>query len=318
MKTVSVHIVTYNSAQDIEACLQAVLHQSYPVGEIIVVDNASRDWTLKVLEQYKDRVTIVCNPENNGFAGGHNQAFRLSKADYCLILNPDVTLSPDYLSELLQYAERQQSGPIGSLTGKLLLKSDPGIVDSCGLRMNKARRGFDLGAGERTELWSEAQHVFGVSGAAALYNRIMVDEISLEGEFFDSGFFAYKEDVDVAWRAQLFGWSAVFVPQAIAYHERGWKAGGRSKQPLFVRRLSYVNRYRMMLKNDQLPAVLRHLLSLLAYECASLGYVLLREPQLIPAWKSIIRDWKRIKQWRAFIQSNAGENSRKIYGFFKL
>lgn len=317
MRTVSVHIVTFNSGQDIRSCLESVIKQEYPIRSIIVIDNASRDTTCDVLEEYKERITLIRNTVNLGFAAAHNQAIHLSETDYCLILNPDVTLRQDYLSKLMSYVENRQDTRLGSLTGKLLLKSTTDMVDSCGLSINKARRAVDLGAGENQRFWKESCPVFGVSGAAALYSIKMIRNISFGGDFFDNCFFAYKEDVDVAWRAQLFGWEAAFIPDAIAFHERGWKAGNRGKQPLFVRKLSYINRYKMMLKNDRLFWVFRHLGPLLLYECLSLGYILLREPFLLSAWFSFIRDWKKLRAWRRFIQSNSSGNSKKIYSFFK-
>lgn len=317
MKTVSVHIVTYNSAQFIEACLESVLLQDYPIAQIIVVDNASRDATPDLLKSYGKRIKTLFNTVNQGFAGAHNQAIQLSESDYCLVLNPDVSLRPDYLSSLLFYNNQWPNVKLGSLTGKLLLKSNPELVDSCGLIINRARRAFDLGSGEPEGSWRESRLVFGVSGAAALYSRQMIRDISFQEEFFDNCFFAYKEDVDVAWRAQLFGWEAVFVPEAIAYHERGWKKGNRNKQTLYVRRLSYINRYKMILKNERIPWEIRNIWPLLVYECLSLGYVILREPRLLRAWSMFWRDWKKLKSWRTFIQSKTKGKSRKMFGFFK-
>lgn len=109
--------------------------------------------------------------------------------------------------------------------------------------INKARRAFDRGQGKAANAYDNPNEVFGVSGAAALYSSKMIKQISIDGEFFDEDFFAYKEDVDVAWRARIFGWGAAYVPGAIAYHERGWKTGSREKQPLFIRQHSFANRH---------------------------------------------------------------------------
>lgn len=304
MKTISVNIVTYNSERDIELCLKAVFQQEYPVNEVIVIDNDSKDSTRNILKSYASRITIAFNNNNEGFAKAHNQAIHLSSSDYCLILNPDVILNPDYLSILMQHVETHDRERIGSLTGKLVRKDNPKTVDSCGITMNKARRAFDLGSEESSDVWMKTQNVFGVSGAAALYNRKMIEEISYNGQFFDDLFFAYKEDVDVAWRAHLFGWKATCVPQAIGFHERGWKAGHRQQQSLFVRKLSYINRYKMILKNDKPLNLLQSILPLLYYEILSFGFILIREPRLLTAWITIIREWRNILAWRKFIHKN--------------
>lgn len=309
--TVSVHIVTYNSAEDIIDCLSAVLAQDYPVKKIVVVDNASSDGSAdKVRAFFHDlhsaslpTLILLENDLNTGFAPAHNQAITGTNTDYVLVLNPDLTLAPDYISRLV--ARMEANPQIGSATGKLLLKADPALVDSTGLRMNKARRAFDRGAGESADQWKESGMVFGVSGAAAMYSRRMIEDISVEGEFFDADFFAYKEDVDVAWRAGLFGWKAYYDAEAIGYHERGWKTSGRSGKAMFIRRISYINRYKMIYKNESSSRLLLTLLYSLPYEVAAHGYSLLKEPGLLKAWSSFFAQRKALKRKRRYIQEKA-------------
>ncbi|OPA76073.1 glycosyl transferase [Paenibacillus selenitireducens] len=306
MRTVSVHIVTYNSANDIIDCLDGVFKQSYPIQQIIVVDNASHDNIREVLQPYNDRVHIIFNTENLGFAPGHNQAMRISQADYFLVLNPDVTLDREYVARLVNSSE--QNPKIGSATGRLLLKSNPHIIDSTGLVMNRARRAFDRGAGEPSDLWNGSGEVFGVSGAAALYSRDMVEDISIEGQFYDESFFAYKEDVDVAWRAQNYGWISYYNADAIAYHERGWKKGSRNQQPLFIRQYSYINRYKMIYKNDSRRNLFRNLIQILPFEIASVGYALLRDPKVLRSWVSFYRELPALRHKKNIIQNKTNSD----------
>ncbi|RTE08206.1 glycosyltransferase family 2 protein [Paenibacillus whitsoniae] len=317
LPTVSVHIVTYNSVDHIDDCLWAIKNQSNPIHQIIIVDNNSLDDTLQNIKQWKrlDSCRILMNKVNIGFAGAHNQSIRMTDTDYCLILNPDVVLDKDYVKRTIEALERNPEA--GSATGKLLFKSDPSQIDSTGLTINKARRAFDRGAHEPSERYVQAEEVFGVPGAAAMYKREMINEISINGEFFDEDFFAYKEDVDVAWRAQLMGWKAIYEPTAIAYHERGWKEGGRKSKPLFVRRLSYINRYKMMLKNDSIVSLLKHIVPFLTYECLSLGYSILREPKLLGAWNSFFNKYAELRAKRAQIQSKQKVPSRELQKWFK-
>lgn len=301
MYTVSVHIVTFNSKYYINDCLGAVFNQSYVIEQVIIIDNASSDQTLSKLELGSARCIVIANSGNTGFAAAHNQAIRMTETDYCLILNPDVVLDPDYVKRTIEALENNPQA--GSATGKLLFKADPTRIDSTGLTINKARRAFDRGAHQANDQYMHAEEVFGVSGAAAMYKREMINDISLNGEFFDEDFFAYKEDVDVAWRAQLLGWKSVYEPTAIAFHERGWKEGSRSSKPLFVRRLSYINRYKMMVKNDDIKAIMKHLFPLLAYECLSFAYALLREPKLLGAWLDFFRKLPELRAKRKLIQN---------------
>jgi GT2 family glycosyltransferase len=319
---VSVHIVTYNSAEHIISCLQAVFAQSYPIVQVIVVDNASTDATPNLLEPYSEQALLLFNDCNVGFAPAHNQALLHSTADYCLILNPDVILERDYIAYLIKFMSSHKQ--LGSTAGKLLLKSSPGIIDSTGLVINRARRAFDRDAGTADPLTGENEQfekdeqveIFGVSGAAAMYSRKMISDVSIDGQFFDEAFFAYKEDVDVAWRAQLYGWTSYYVPQAVAFHERGWKSGSRKKQPLFIRRYSYINRYRMMLKNDRLSYIIRHIFYIISFELASFAFLLIREPELLKSWAMLFQDFSQIQRQRKEIRIKTKQKSRRIYRFF--
>ncbi|MGG1614993.1 glycosyltransferase family 2 protein [Paenibacillus phoenicis] len=303
--TVSIQIVTYNSAKDIEECLDAVRQQTYPIQEIIVIDNASKDETVERVRAYIEQthvnnIHLVVNPTNTGFAPAHNQGICMTQSDYVLVLNPDVQLGTEYVERLVGIMEQRPE--VGSATGLLILKSSPDVVDSTGIVMNGIWRAFDRGAGEPASQWRESGEVFGVSGAAAMYRRAMIDELSIDGEFFDADFFAYKEDVDVAWRANLLGWKAYYCAEAVATHERGWKKGSRHTQPLFIRQYSYINRYKMIYKNLSGYRWIQHLPKLLAYELASNGYMLLREPKVLGAWKDFFDKLPELREKRREIQ----------------
>ena len=115
---VSVTIVTYDSGRFIKRCLESVLSQRYPLKEVIVVDNASTDGTIDILEQFEDRCQVYYNEENMGFAAAQNQAIKLSNGDWVLTLNPDVLLLPNFIQALVDAG--QFDSRIGSVCGKLL------------------------------------------------------------------------------------------------------------------------------------------------------------------------------------------------------
>ena len=281
-------IVTY-SAWNIEDCLHALQRQSFPLASVVIVDNASTDDTQEVLSRFGRNIRLIANQQNNGFAGGQNQAIAASApSDYVLVLNPDVSLDPDYIAEIV--AVMEQDPHIGSATGMLVRADQPDTMDSAGLVLRPDRNAADLAAGERVADWTSPREIFGVSGAAAVYRRAMIEDISDGGQFFDEDFFAYKEDVDVAWRARHLGWTAVYVPSARAVHRRGWKPGGRRSMPLFVRRHSYQNRFFTLIKNEPAgPHLFLLLPRLLLIEAAKLGYIILFEPGLLACWPRIVK-----------------------------
>jgi GT2 family glycosyltransferase len=144
----------------------------------------------------------------------------------------------------------------------------------------------------------------------------MIEDISLDGQFYDESYFAYKEDVDVAWRARLLGWKSYYLAEAKAVHERGWKYEGRRSRkliPLFLRRHSYQNRIYTIIKNE--PAGWGMLLSiprLIALEIAQIGYITLFEPGLLKCWLTITRSLPRLLRQRAIIQRRIKERKVKL------
>src|SRR6202158_307216 len=115
---VSVTIVTYNSGRFIKRCLESVLAQRYANKEIIVIDNASSDGTVDILEQFEDRCQIIYNDENIGFAAAQNQAIHSSAGDWVLTLNPDVLLLPNFIQSLVDAGHLDPK--IGTVCGNLL------------------------------------------------------------------------------------------------------------------------------------------------------------------------------------------------------
>ena len=251
---VSVTLVTYNSGRFIKRCLESVLQQKYENLEIVIVDNASTDGTIDILENFENRCRIVYNETNIGFAAAQNQAIGISRGDWVLTLNPDVLLLPGFIQYLVDAGHLDPK--IGAVCGKLLtIRStfelpDKPLIDSTGIYFTPMLRHLDRGSqkvdnGE----YNNNEYVFGATAAAALYKREMIDDVAIGGEFFDSDFFVYREDADVAWRAQLLGWRCLYTPYSKAYHVRNVLPGNRRALPPEINMHSVKNRFLMRLKN---------------------------------------------------------------------
>src|SRR5690606_1881143 len=179
-----------------------------------------------------------------------------------LLLNPDVVLTPTFVEEMVQAIEI--SPEIGSAAGKLLQTETIDVptiagrrshtIDSAGLTMAKNRRQALRGYQQDAAICcQEKTYIFGPDGAAPIYRRKMLEDVQVEGEVFDELFHTHKEDVDLAWRAQLLGWKSVYTPRAVAYHIRSFRPGQRVGMPARVRRVAVRNRWLMLAKNDLLP-----------------------------------------------------------------
>jgi GT2 family glycosyltransferase len=304
---VSVTIVTYNSGRFIKRCLESVLSQRYRLKEIIVVDNASTDGTIDILEQFEDRCRIHYNEENAGFAAAQNQAIRMAGGDWVLTLNPDVLLLPNFIQALLDAG--QFDAKIGAVCGKLLTMTahfeipERPVVDSTGIYFNPMLRHLDRGSQEVDNgHYLQYEYVFGATAAAALYRRAMIEDISLDGEFFDSDFFVYREDADVAWRAQLMGWKCLYVPYARGYHVRKVLPGNRRALPADINMHSVKNRFLMRMKNISSDLYWRNWLSITGRDILVVMCCLLWEHTSLKAFWFLLRNWSRFRAKREMIQ----------------
>jgi GT2 family glycosyltransferase len=302
---VTVGLVTWNSAPHLPACLEALADQRYRRLELVVVDNASSDDSLSLVAARWPAAAVKRNSVNEGFSAAHNRAIRQSSGVYYLALNPDVVLDPYYLARLVESLER---GPQhGSAGGKLWQTPSPGgpkRIDTAGLYLGRNRRQLLRGRDEIDRgQYDQPAEVFGVDGAAPLYRRAMLDDVAERGEIFDPAFFAYKEDVDLAWRARHLGWSAWYEPAAQAYHARAFKPGTRGPGDRDRRRYSVRNRYLLLIKNETMVGLKRDWLPILAYDVGIIGYLLLREPSSLRAFWDLVRLWPgMLKKRRALMQ----------------
>jgi GT2 family glycosyltransferase len=252
--SVCVAIVTYNSVRYIRRCLEAVLREEGVAIEVVVVDNGSTDGTMAALRQFRRRVRVLCCGRNLGFAEGQNRAIRATSTEWVLTLNPDVLLRPGFIRALLDAGQADPEA--GTVCGKLL-SIGPGFqpldearIDSAGICFTPALRHFDRGWCEPDRgHYGNLEYVFGASAAAALYRRSMIDDVSVEGDFFDPDFFVYREDADVAWRAQLLGWRTLYTPAAEAFHVRTATPANRRSLPAFINMHAVKNRFLMRIKN---------------------------------------------------------------------
>ena len=269
--------------------------------EIIVVDNGSVDGSVDLLE-HRPGLRLIRNPRNLGFAAANNIALREAAGEYVLLLNYDATLEPGYVASLV--AALQRDPRLGSATGKLLRPPAAGaarVIDSTGHVIFRndwaANRGENEPDGPTHDLAGE---VFGVCAAAGLYRRAMLDDVTVDGEVLDSTFFAYLEDVDLDWRAQLRGWRSWYEPQAQATHHRGGSGGRVSVE---IQRHIFKNRILMIIKNERGASLAWRLPGILAFTAAKFAQGIIRSPAFAGAVGQTIRAipqaWRRRRQIQA-------------------
>ncbi len=308
-------IVNWNGIDHIARCLDAVLGQTLPPAEVVVVDNGSTDGSPQLVSSRYPQVALVERPTNEGFCKGYNRAIRHTRFPYVLILNNDVFLDRDFLCQAVTAIDR--SPDIGSIAARIL-KAGSGEIADVGHYLQRRLR---VVSSRNT---TEPEFVFAGSGSALLCRRQMLEDVRLFGEVFDETFYMYWEDVDLAWRAQLRGWRCLYAPDVIAHHLESASQEGRIRvldKSGDIQRHIWKNRY-LILTKDASPRVLGTLLpSLLLAEILSWPYILFRIPSRLPvfiqAHLDAIRLFRNAVGKRRAIQRSRRTPCREIVKFFK-
>jgi GT2 family glycosyltransferase len=311
-RLVSVVLVTWNSAPYLRRCLEGLAGQTHRETELIVVDNASSDGSAELVAAQATRV--IRNDVNRGFSAAVNQAIAVARGEFVQLVNPDCFLERDYIATLVEALEHAPA--VGSATGKLLrargheiepLAGAMAAIDSMGMRMTRSGRHLDIDED------GPGGEVFGVSGAAALYRMAFLRDTG----GFDEAFFAYREDADLAWRGQLFGWRALCEPRAVAYHVRRVTPDARRALPPEINFHSVKNRFLLRAKNEGAYLALRNAPFELARDLVVLAAALTIERTSLPAFGWLWRNRKRIVEKRREIQRRRKVSDRKLARWFR-
>jgi GT2 family glycosyltransferase len=319
--SVSVVLITFNSARYLQRCADGIQGQTLEPVEILVVDNGSNDGSADLAAKLLPGAKISRNSVNTGYCRAANEAIGRASGDFILLLNPDVFLNERYL-ERLTAALAEGGAQVGSATGKLLRGSGDGIeptgiVDSLGIRFTRSGRHFDIGSGEPDTGEEAPLEVFGVSGAAALHRRRFLDDVAVGGHPLDDDFFAYREDADLAWRGRLFGWSALFVPTAVAYHVRRVTPERRKSLPAEINFHSVKNRFLLRIKNQGAWLAARDAVFTIPRDIVVLLATATVERSSWPAWRWLWANRRRILAVRQEIQARRVVSDRELGKWFQ-
>ena len=326
---VLVSIVTYNSAPYLKHCLDSVRAQTFRDRVVSVWDNASADNSFGIAQEYGGSAEAMHRSEQNiGFCAAQNRLIAALPSDYVLVLNPDVVLEPCFLEIMVRALEEDRQA--GSATGKLWrwqTDAAPGavrgapfskeILDTTGMYFTPNQRHLDRGSGERDRgQYETREYVFGASGAAACFRRAMLEEVRAGHEYFDEDFFAYREDADLAWRAQWLGWRCLYVPEARGFHVRRVLPERRSALPAAINMHSFKNRFLLRIKNMDAATYARFFLPITCRDLAALGYVLLREPASLRALPLLCEALPRARAQRKALRTRRRVAPRDMRSWF--
>jgi hypothetical protein len=214
---VSIVIPNWNGKDSLAKCLDSLLAQSVSA-HIIVVENGSIDGSLGLLQKNYPQIETIIHERNKGFSGGVNAGIKSSiqRGDtYVALFNNDAVADKYWLEKLINDLDGHQDSGISTCK---LVDINNKHLDSTGDFYTVWGLPYPRGRGEPvSDKYDNDLEIFSASGGASLYRVKMLEEIGL----FDEDFFAYYEDVDLSFRAQLAGWKVRYTPAAIAYHQIG-------------------------------------------------------------------------------------------------
>lgn len=211
MVKVSVVIPNYNGKNYLRACIDSVIAQEGVAFEIIVIDNASTDETYEWIKGYSS-VKFYRLHQNYGFSKAVNEGIKMAKAEYVLLLNNDTVLESDFLKEMLTEIEKDER--IFAVSSQMINYYNREVIDDAGDEYTLLGWAYKRGDGEKLEAYEKGKKVFSACAGAALYRKSAFEKIGL----FDETFFAYMEDVDISYRARIYGYYNIYSPKAKVYH----------------------------------------------------------------------------------------------------
>lgn len=297
-KLISVIIPNWNGMKYLEICLNSLRKQTFREFETIIVDNGSTDGSVEFIKKNYPEIEVIELPENKGFSVAINEGIRIANGKFIALLNNDVAVAPNWLEEMIKSLEENLT--IYSFASKMLKFNSRNIIDSAGDLFSKVGIGFNRGSDrEDSEVYNNPKKVFSPCAGAAIYRKSLFDEIGL----FDEDFFAYYEDVDLGFRAQLNGYQCLYVPTAIVYHV----GGATSKNmPRLMTFLIWRNSIFVLIKNMPTSILKKHIFKIILFYLLRMGNFIRKGEiiSLIKGGTSVLKKLNVMLNKRQIIQSN--------------
>ncbi|MHB1536945.1 MAG: glycosyltransferase family 2 protein [Solirubrobacteraceae bacterium] len=304
---VTVAIPTYDGRELLEIALPSLAAQSYRAIDLLIVDDCSNDDTVRWLRSAWPDARVVALDPKVGVTAALNVCVREARSELLMLLNNDVELEPDCIEKLVEALDAHPEAC--AAVPKLLDFHDRGVIDGAGDIYTWTGLPGRRGHGERdVGQYDEPEEVFGACAGAALYRREAFERIG----GFDESFFAYYEDADWSWRAQLAGLRCRYVPSAVVYHMGSATLGRKPSE--FTRRQLWRNGLWLIAKDLPATQLLRHAPELLVGQAWHL-WVALRTRRLRPwlsAWREAIAGLPEVLRKRRGIQAQRTATSAEL------
>lgn len=248
MVKTTVIIPNYNGIEYLENCLKSLEKEE---AHIIVVDNASTDGSFEMIAERFPSVKTIRMEENTGFCKAVNAGIAVSSTQYVIFLNNDTVVESGFVQALEQTLEQDKK--IFSASAKMISMQDKEKIDDAGDLYCALGWAFAIGKGKDETKYQKSYPIFAACGGAAIYRRSIFKQIGV----LDENHFAYLEDIDLGYRAQIHGYRSLFVPDARVYHAGSAASGSRYNQ--FKTDLTSRNSIYLIYKNMPLLQIIINL-----------------------------------------------------------
>ncbi|MCR5716051.1 MAG: glycosyltransferase family 2 protein [Lachnospiraceae bacterium] len=220
MSRSTIVIPNYNGEKFLTACLQSVFDDD-PDTSVIVVDNASADESLSLIAAFP-QVRVICFARNMGFSAAVNAGILAAETEFVILLNNDTTVKPGFVKALEEAMDRHPKA--FSVGAQMLAMQDESILDNAGDFYCALGWAYGYGKGKKvTARYLGEYPVFSACAGAAAYRRAVFDRIGL----FDEAHFAYLEDLDIGYRAKIYGYENYYTSGAVVLHAGSATSGSK-------------------------------------------------------------------------------------------
>jgi len=223
VKDITIVIPNYNGESFLKECLSALEVQDAdtPEYEVLMVDNGSADGSLELVRREFGWVRVIPLPCNTGFCHAVNVGIRASEGAYVILLNNDTKVKSGFIKNLYRAIESRPGA--FSVSAKMLMWDRPELLDDAGDQYCVLGWAYARGKGKPAKTYDRPSEIFSACGGAAIYRRAVLDEIGL----FDEQHFAYLEDLDIGYRARIYGYRSYYEPGAEVVHYGSASTGSR-------------------------------------------------------------------------------------------
>ena len=251
MCEVTIVIPNYKGKEYLFSCVKSLYEKDQTEKKILIIDNASNDGSIEEVVKEYPEVECVMLDKNYGFCRAVNIGIEKTDTPYVILLNNDTVIKDNYVKYLLDSIKKDPN--IFSVEPKMIQYHDPSKIDSAGTYYNALGWAYAYGKDKSVKKYNNIRKIFAACGGASIYRKKVFEEIGM----FDEKHFAYLEDIDVGYRARIFGYENWYVPTALVYHVGSGTSGSRYNQ--FKTRYSSRNNIYLIYKNMPFLQILLNL-----------------------------------------------------------